>query len=537
MGGSYDSMVTSTMKDYGPSQAATRVGLSRGDWARARAVGLVPDPDVAGGRWSAAVVEDLAGRAEALVDELGPPPLGANRAAGELAARTGLEVVGADVELLAARGLVAERGEYQGWTLYDRRDLDGVPVEAVAAVMGERQAWRAGTCNRFEAAEHLGCGPRDVGRLVESGRLVEAAGGRYQRAQVESLRVDGDAAGEIDRERLLGPEQAAARLEVRRVDWDYVVAAGWVAPREYSSMRVGHYRHVEVPLYRAGDIDAVAARPDLGVDWDEVRAAPPGSPSPLRAWATRPPSRARVVRRWVARVAARWATEVWGLYRGSWDHWEIDWTVDPDGHPTRDELVQALAEDPDVADHRDAIVIGTAAGAAVRWAREMLTPGAAVVLDTETTDLWGAICEIAVLDTDGTVLLDSLVNPGMPITDEARAIHGISDEAVADAPTWPEILPRLLAVTEGRQILAYNADYDANVITTDCQTHRLDPGPLAEPGRWGCIMDRRSDWARTTSRFALNGPHGALGDTYAALEVLHTMTGRQGHEAPVDPAA
>lgn len=34
----------------------------------------------------------------------------------------------------------------------------------------------------------------------------------------------------------------------------------------------------------------------------------------------------------------------------------------------------------------------------------MLEPGVAVILDTETIDLPGPICELAVLDTDGSVL-------------------------------------------------------------------------------------------------------------------------------------
>ena len=102
--------------------------------------------------------------------------------------------------------------------------------------------------------------------------------------------------------------------------------------------------------------------------------------------------------------------------------------------------------------------MATEAGAAIRWARAMRVPGAAVILDTETTDLDGYVVEVAVVDAGtGETLLDSLVNPGCPIQDEARWVHGISDADVADAPHWAEVLPMLLAVTEGRTILAYNA--------------------------------------------------------------------------------
>ena len=47
----------------------------------------------------------------------------------------------------------------------------------------------------------------------------------------------------------------------------------------------------------------------------------------------------------------------------------------------------------------------------------------------------GAIVEIAVIDAcSGTTLLDTLVNPGVPIQPGAQAIHGITD---ADAPKSP----------------------------------------------------------------------------------------------------
>jgi DNA polymerase III epsilon subunit-like protein len=502
-------------------EAAKLVGLSYVEWDRAEEAGLVPAPDVAGRRWSVPLLEALAGKGEELVEQLGPPPVGATRAAEELAGRLELPVVGADVELLAERGLVARRGEYQGWPLYDRRDLAAVSTEAVAEVIAEREAWRAGTCNSWEAAERLEMRRRDFDRAVAP-RLTEVGNGRWSRAEIEALRVNEDLAADVDREQLLGPEQAAARLEVRRVDWDYVVAAGWITPQEWISVRVGVVRHVEVPLFRAGDIDDLRDRPE--VNWDDVRAVRPGEASPLRRFAILAPSRGRLVHRWIAQMAARWDTEIWGVYRGAWDHWEIDWLPGSGGHPTSAELAQALDDDPDLAEHRDSIEIGTEAGAAVRWARAMLAPDTAVILDTETTDLWdGSVIELAVIDTDGTVLIDTLVNPGRPIQPGAQGVHGISDDELVDAPTWPEVLPKLLAATHERQILAYHSDFDLEVILADCARHGLDPIHLGDASRWDCIMSRRSDWARTRRPHSLDGPHGALGDALAALDVVRRL--------------
>jgi DNA polymerase III epsilon subunit-like protein len=165
----------------------------------------------------------------------------------------------------------------------------------------------------------------------------------------------------------------------------------------------------------------------------------------------------------------------------------------------------------------------------------MLDPGAAVILDTETTDLYGAVCELAVIDATGQVLLDTLVDPGCPIEPEAHRVHGLSDQDVAGAPRWSEVLPRLLQVTAGRQILAYNADYDLTVVVGDSRRHGLDPGHLVEPGRWGCLMRARSDWSRSWRQLPLGGRHCALGDAEAALEWLRAMTAANGRRHAQEP--
>lgn len=65
------------------------------------------------------------------------------------------------------------------------------------------------------------------------------------------------------------------------------------------------------------------------------------------------------------------------------------------------------------------------------------------MLDTETTGLRGVIIEVAVIDAyDGRVLLDTLVHPeGLGVEPGARAVHGIPDVELADAPTWEQVLP------------------------------------------------------------------------------------------------
>ncbi len=111
--------------------------------------------------------------------------------------------------------------------------------------------------------------------------------------------------------------------------------------------------------------------------------------------------------------------------------------------------------------------------AAAKWARQLLDDPACVVLDTETTGLHdGArIVEIAVLSIDGTVLLDSLVNPQTPIPEEASRIHGITDTTVKDAPTFSDLLAPLTGALQGRKIVVYNRDFDKRRLALELHRH------------------------------------------------------------------
>ena len=154
---------------------------------------------------------------------------------------------------------------------------------------------------------------------------------------------------------------------------------------------------------------------------------------------------------------------------------------------------------------------------ATRRARRLIRSGAAVILDTETTDFDGDIIEVAVIAADtGQVLLETLIHPTRPIVAQAQVVHGITEQMCAGAPTWGQVLPALDAVIAGRTVLAYNAPYDQARINANCAaTHQ--PEPL---WRWECLM-RLDAQARGTRRWRrLDGGHRALGDVLAARQRL-----------------
>ena len=127
---------------------------------------------------------------------------------------------------------------------------------------------------------------------------------------------------------------------------------------------------------------------------------------------------------------------------------------------------------------------------AIRTAKTWVTRDF-VILDTETTGLYSAarIVEISCIGRDGNVLVDSLVNPGIPIPADATAIHGISDAEVADRPAFPALWPLVWNVVRDADcVLIYNAAYDSRLIRQSLVGHEA---ALAQAGRlsYGCIME------------------------------------------------
>jgi DNA polymerase-3 subunit epsilon len=89
-----------------------------------------------------------------------------------------------------------------------------------------------------------------------------------------------------------------------------------------------------------------------------------------------------------------------------------------------------------------------------------------VFLDLETTGASAdrdRITEIGLLEVvDGTLVGEwsTLVDPGCAIPPIITSLTGITDQMVADAPTFAEIAPRLLERLEGRLLVAHNARFD-----------------------------------------------------------------------------
>jgi DNA polymerase-3 subunit epsilon len=94
-------------------------------------------------------------------------------------------------------------------------------------------------------------------------------------------------------------------------------------------------------------------------------------------------------------------------------------------------------------------------------------------LDTETTGLGPTdeVIEVAVIEHDGSPLVDLRVRPFSPIPPEATRVHGITAADVADAPSFAEIAPALARALSHRTLVIYNAAYDLRLLAQSARRH------------------------------------------------------------------
>lgn len=112
---------------------------------------------------------------------------------------------------------------------------------------------------------------------------------------------------------------------------------------------------------------------------------------------------------------------------------------------------------------------------AAKWVKE-----GAVYLDTETTglDRGAEVCALALVDSAGVVLLDTLVKPTVPITLNATEVHGITNEMVADAPPFKDVYPQFVEAVAGRRVVMYNAAFDLRMIGHSLTAAKLEQAAI-----------------------------------------------------------
>jgi len=176
----------------------------------------------------------------------------------------------------------------------------------------------------------------------------------------------------------------------------------------------------------------------------------------------------------------------------------------------------------------DLLTVPLTRAEAILWARARFADHRTIYLDTETTGIGpdAEIVDIGILDGDGTELLNLLVQPRRPIPIEAMRVHGITNEAVANAQTWEEVGPLVREILSGKNVVIYNLQYDQSMLH-QCNDECGLP-PLDQVNRWHCAMLAYS---------AFNGQIGKYGSLkWHKLDAAadHFEISRGGHRAFAD---
>lgn len=175
-----------------------------------------------------------------------------------------------------------------------------------------------------------------------------------------------------------------------------------------------------------------------------------------------------------------------------------------------------------------------------------------IVLDTETTGLspqdGHRIVEIGCVELINHVVSDPAsdptegkrqfyINPERPMPAEAFAVHGLSDEFLADKPVFADIADDFLNFIGESPLIIHNADFDMKFLNAELQQLGLPALPKSRAIDTLAIARRRFPGAQASldalcRRYDIDNTgrtlHGALLDSILLAEVyLELIGGRQ----------
>lgn len=170
-----------------------------------------------------------------------------------------------------------------------------------------------------------------------------------------------------------------------------------------------------------------------------------------------------------------------------------------------------------------------------------------IILDTETTGIdpgqGHRLIEVGCLELVNRRLtgrsFHRYVNPEREVEAEAMAVHGLTNEFLADKPVFARIADELLAFVTGAELVIHNAPFDVGFLNNELRLLNrdlppitaictiLDTLPLARSKHPG----QKNNLDALARRYGANNRdrtyHGALLDAEILADVYLAMTGGQ----------
>nr|QJS05349.1 DNA polymerase III subunit epsilon, exonuclease [Psychrobacter sp.]QJS05829.1 DNA polymerase III subunit epsilon [Psychrobacter sp.] len=160
-------------------------------------------------------------------------------------------------------------------------------------------------------------------------------------------------------------------------------------------------------------------------------------------------------------------------------------------------------------------------------------PNTPLFLDTETTGLKrkDQVIEIAIIDLNNTVVIDTLLYTKTAINYDAYNVHYIDKFDIADMPKFSEIESHIVRLIEGRQLYIFNADFDLYMMKNSATDNfKIEASSI------DCLMDIAGDKLNNGYRISLGnacnsvgvkcGGHRASSDTLASINLYKALTAK-----------
>ncbi|EHE6020016.1 3'-5' exonuclease [Salmonella enterica] len=151
-----------------------------------------------------------------------------------------------------------------------------------------------------------------------------------------------------------------------------------------------------------------------------------------------------------------------------------------------------------------------------------------VFLDTETTglDAGAQALEIGLVNARGDLIYETRLKPTVSIEPAAAAVHGISDDELVSAPSWPDIAQQLQHHIDQRPLVIFNADFDMRILKQTAEAHN-DPVSWLDTLTVYCAMRLAAGYYGPTNRY------GTISLASAASQAGLNWSGRA-HSAVAD---
>jgi DNA polymerase-3 subunit epsilon len=172
-----------------------------------------------------------------------------------------------------------------------------------------------------------------------------------------------------------------------------------------------------------------------------------------------------------------------------------------------------------------------------------------IVLDTETTGLQTEeghrIIEIGCIELVNRKLTSQryhqYFNPQRTIDDGALAVHGITNQFLANKPTFSEVIEELMQFIHGAELIIHNAPFDIGFLNYELKLAG-QKWPLFNENNCRIIdtlvlarqlhVGQRNSLDALCKRYSVDNSqrelHGALLDAHLLAQVYLAMTGGQG---------